>query len=48
MTKFIRGALNAFEIVSKRSHYCLFHRAGFLCHTVFLGLFAHNYPVLPF
>jgi hypothetical protein len=30
MMKLIRGALDALEIVAKRSHDCLFHNARFL------------------
>ncbi len=48
MMQLIRCALDALEIVAKRSHDCLFHRAGFLCHTGFRGSFARNTPSLHF
>jgi len=35
MMQLVRGALDALEIVAKRSHDSLFHYARFLCHTGF-------------
>jgi hypothetical protein len=46
--QFIRCALQAFQIVAKRSYDCLFHGVGFLCHTRFQGCFVRNSPVSPF
>jgi hypothetical protein len=42
--QFVRCALEALKTVTKRSYDCLFHDAGFLCHTVFPGSFARNTP----
>ena len=44
----IRRALNALQIIAKRSHDCLIHGAGFLCHIRFRGSFDKNLPVHPF
>ncbi len=47
MMQLIRGPLDVLKVVAKRSYDCLFHDAGFLCHTV-SGVFRSKFPVLAF